>query len=41
MPKGETELLDAVNEIIDEVVESGIYDEWYDEYEEYAKSLGL
>ena len=41
IPKGETELLDAVNEIIDEVVESGIYDEWYDSYEEYAKSLGL
>lgn len=41
MPKGETELCDKVNEIIDEVLESGIYDEWFEEYEEYAKSLGL
>ena len=41
MPKGETELCDKINEIVDEVVESGIYDEWFEEYEEYAKSLGL
>ncbi len=39
--KGETELLDKVNEILDEVVESGVYDEWYLEYQDYARSLGL
>ena len=41
MPKGETELCDKVNEIIDEVVESGVYADWYEEYKEYARSLGL
>lgn len=39
--KGETELLDKVNEIIDEVVEDGTYSKWYEEYKEYARSLGL
>ncbi len=39
--KGEDELTDAVNAIIDEVVESGIYAQWYDEYSEYAAGLGL
>lgn len=39
--KGEDELTDAVNAAIDEVVESGIYAQWYDEYSEYARSLGL
>lgn len=39
--KGEDELTDAVNFIIDEVVESGIYAQWYDEYSEYAAGLGL
>lgn len=39
--KGETELLDKINEIVDEVVESGQYVKWYDEYTEYAKGLGL
>lgn len=39
--KGETKLLDKINEIIDEVVESGQYVEWYEEYTEYAKGLGL
>lgn len=39
--KGETELLDKINEIVDEVVESGQYVEWYEEYTEYAKGLGL
>lgn len=41
MPKGEVELRDKVNEIIAEVVESGIYDEWYLEYQDYARGLGL
>ena len=41
MPKGEVELRDRVNEILAEVVESGIYDQWYEEYQDYARSLGL
>lgn len=41
MPKGEAELCEKVNEIIDEVVASGIYSEWFGEYKEYARSLGL
>lgn len=41
MPKGEVELLDRVNEILADVVESGIYDEWYLEYQDYARNLGL
>ena len=41
IPLGEDELTDKVNEIIDEVVESGAYAQWYDEYGEYARELGL
>lgn len=41
MEKGETELLNAVNDIIDGVLESGIYEEWYEEYSELAASLGV
>ena len=41
MPPGEDELLSRVNEIIDEVVASGIYVDWYDENSEYAKRLGV
>lgn len=41
IPKGETELTDKVNEIIDELVASGQYDKWYEEYSEYAKTLGV
>lgn len=41
MPKGETELRDRINEILADVVESGIYDQWYLEYQDYARSLGL
>lgn len=41
MKKGEDALLSRINEIVDEVVESGIYQEWYDEYTEYAATLGL
>lgn len=40
-PKGETELMEVVNKVIDELNESGQYNEWYDEYSEYAKNLGL
>ena len=41
MPKDEPELAEKINEIIDELRESGQYQTWYDEYEEYAKSLGI
>ena len=41
MPLGEDELTARINKIIDEVIKSGIYDEWYEEYSEYASSLGL
>ena len=41
MKKGEDELTEKINEIIDEVVESGQYEKWYEEYSEYAKSLGI
>ena len=39
--KGETELIEAVNEIIDEVNELGLYEQWKEEATELAKSLGL
>ena len=39
--KGETEFMDLVNEVIDEMLESGIYEEWYKEYSEYAGTLGI
>ena len=41
MQKGETRLLDEVNSILDEVIETGIFEEWYDEYSELAASLGV
>ena len=41
MQKGEDELTEAINAIIDEVVASGIYAQWYDQYSDYAASLGL
>lgn len=41
IPKGETELLEFVNEIIAELLESGQYVQWYDYYAEYARSLGI
>lgn len=41
MPKGETALCEKINEIIDKLNESGQYNTWYDEYSEYAKSLGI
>ncbi len=39
--KGETELLEAVNEIIADVVEQGLFTQWYAEYTEIASSLGV
>lgn len=41
IPKNEPELTEKINEIIDELRESGQYKNWYGEYEEYAKSLGI
>lgn len=41
MPPEEDELLTEINKIIDEVLESGIYEQWYNEYTEYAKTLGV
>ena len=41
VPKGEDELLEAINEIIAEVNELGIYQEWVDEGIELATSLGI
>lgn len=39
--KGEDELTEKINEIIDEVVEQDLYNQWYEEYREYAKTLGI
>lgn len=41
IPPGETELTNEINKIIDEVLETGIYEKWWVQYTEYAKSLGL
>lgn len=41
IPSGEDELAEKINELIDEVVSSGQYEQWYEEYTEYAKKLGL
>jgi len=39
--KGEDELTDEINKIIDEVVSSGQFEKWHAENTEYSKSLGL
>lgn len=41
MTKGETELAAAVNEILEEVNEKGLYEEWRKEAVELAESLGV
>ena len=41
IPKGEDELTERINEIIDEVLEQDLYNQWYEEYTEYAKNLGI
>lgn len=41
IPKDEEELTARINEIIDDVLEKDLYNQWYDEYKEYAKKLGL
>lgn len=40
-PKGETELIEAVNEILKTVNEQGLYDQWKAEAIELATALGL
>ena len=39
--KGETELVEAINEIIQEVKEQGLYQQWEEAYIADAKSLGI
>lgn len=41
MAKGEDELTDRINDIIDEFRETGLYKQWNDEYKAYAKKLGI
>lgn len=41
VPKGETELIEFVNGVIAELLESGEYEQWYNEYKEYAATLGI
>ena len=41
VPKGETELIEAINEILAEVNEQGLYEIWLEEAKELAKSLVL
>ncbi len=38
---GTESLMDAINEVIAEVVEKGLFEEWDTYYKEYAKTLGL
>ncbi len=38
---GTESLMEEINAVIDEILESGQYIEWKDYYEEYAKTLGL
>ncbi|MBR1560662.1 MAG: amino acid ABC transporter substrate-binding protein [Clostridia bacterium] len=39
--KGELQLMYFVNGVIDELLESGQYRQWFIEYEEYARKLGM
>lgn len=39
--KGEDALLEVINEAVDEVMEQGLYKQWYDDSLELAQSLGL
>ena len=41
IPLGETELTDFVNQCIDELLAENKTNQWYEEYSEYARSLGL
>ena len=39
--KGEIQLMYFVNGVIDEMLEQGLYEKWFDEYAEYAGKLGV
>lgn len=39
VPKGETELVDKLNEIIADVLEQGLFAKWLEEYTEYANEI--
>ncbi len=39
--KGETDLIAFVNGVIDELLASGQYAQWFEEYSDYARKLGL
>ena len=41
VPKGETELIEAINEILHEVNEQGLYQQWKEEAIELATNLGI
>ena len=41
VPKGEDELLDAINQIIEELNETDTYGQWVQEAKELADSLGI
>ncbi len=41
IPKGETELTAKINSIIDEVIASGQFEKWHQQYTDYAKQLGI
>ena len=41
IPLGEVELTEKINEIIDKVLNDGIFEQWHKEYTEYQKKLGL
>ena len=41
MKKGEDELVEAINEVLAEINESGIYDVWTEEAQALAESLGI
>ncbi|MDD6186876.1 MAG: transporter substrate-binding domain-containing protein [Oscillospiraceae bacterium] len=41
MKKGEDELTEEINKLIDEFTRTGLYKQWNDEYKDYAKKLGI
>ena len=41
MKKGEDELINAINEVLKEINESGIYEQWTEEAQALAESLGI
>ncbi|MBQ1189148.1 MAG: amino acid ABC transporter substrate-binding protein, partial [Lachnospiraceae bacterium] len=41
MKKGEDELVEAINKVIAEINESGLYEQWTEEAQALAESLGI